>query len=57
MITVVSNIVVTQKHTKTIVCLNSVMGCLIFAGAQVQQGYELCNLFNSIAKSVFSLAK
>ena len=45
-----SNIVVTQKHMKTIICLKSVM-------ARVQQGYGLGNLFSSIAKSVLPLVK
>ena len=36
-----SNIVMTQKLTKTIICLQSVMACLISLGARVQKGYEL----------------
>ena len=52
-----SNIVMTQKLTKTIICLQSVMACLILLGARVQKGYELGNLFSSIAKSLLPLVK
>ena len=52
-----SNTVVKQKHTKTIICLKSVMACLILLGARIQQGYGLGNLFSSIAKSVLPLVK
>ena len=62
--TCASNIVVKQKLTKTIICLKSVMVCMIyFAGARVQQAcltttrVQQGNLYSSIAKSALPLVK
>ena len=55
--TCVSNIVVTQKHTKNYYLSYVGHGTHYFAGARVQQSYKLGNLFRFIAKRVFPLVK